>query len=210
MSTRKALFLGGLVVFLAFVLLIAIVAIFVPSDDEALTTEGPTTTSTVASISQSTPTPIPTATRAIPPTTTLRPPVLRMASWQDVYTSLDDLNIGLLPLNRHTELSASMMSPNGDIQITIYGFERQVEAIDLQFRLSAPTEDVFRAVKTLIQTLIPQQQDQTMTWFLDAIDYLGEPGTERTGTTIGGVYLTAAFLPSLRSMFFSIDSEQLR
>ena len=161
-------------------------------------TQPPTATSTTTARSTIPWTPLP-----ISPT-----PMSLGVSRQEVYQALLNLNIGFLPLNKHTNEWHSTMLPNGDITIEIFGPANRVEAVELWFRGSAPTHAVLRSTETLIETVIPKQQEQGTEWFLNAMELMGEQGTEKLQARLGDMYLTLQLVPSLKSVFFSIDSEQ--
>ena len=91
-------------------------------------TQPPTATSTTTARSTIPWTPLP-----VSPT-----PMSLGVSRQEVYQALLNLNIGFLPLNKHTNEWYSTMLPNGDISFDIFGSSSRVEAVEMWFGLDAP------------------------------------------------------------------------
>ena len=137
----------------------------------------------VVACGEAEPTPTATPTVIAAPTPTVATVQFApTATRQEVYRALDSLNIGLLPLNRHTDDWVSTMLPNADITIDIFGPADRVEAVELWFRRSLPARTVQLLVESLVATIIPGQQVQSTLWFRNSLNSM-EPTVEQKQQT---------------------------
>ena len=148
-------------------------------------------------------TPRPTLT----PTPTARPTPPGV-SRQQVGRAIQSLDTGFLPLNRHTDDFYSMMLPNGDVVIDIFGTANHVEAVEATYRLTAADAGSL-VTGAVLQLMLPEGQwDAGWDWLDRAFGDLSASQT-KVQTRIGNKYLTLYFIPRLSSVMFSIDEDQL-
>ena len=146
---------------------------------------------------------------ASPTPTVATAPVTPTASRQEVYAALDNLSIGLLPLDRQGRDDWwSTRLPNADITIDIFGPEDRVEAVELWYRRSVPTSTAASVVEALAATIIPGQQVQSTSWFRNSLNSMEPTVEQKQQTYVEGLYLTLQYVPKLNQYFFSIDSEK--
>ena len=126
-------------------------------------------------------------------------------SRQEVYQELHNLNIGLLPLNKHTNEWHSTMLPNSDISFDIFGSSSRVEAVEMWYRLDAPVGQTARAMRALYAVTMPEHQAEVEAWVNRMLVTLSPEGKVRDQTEINGVYVTLQLVPKLRQAFLSID-----
>ena len=126
-------------------------------------------------------------------------------SRQEVYQALLNLNIGFLPLNKHTNEWYSTMLPNGDFSFDIFGSSSRVEAVEMWFRLDAPVGQTARSMRALYAVTMPERQAEVEAWVERTLATLSPEGKARDQTEINGVYATLQLVPRLRQVFLSID-----
>ena len=158
-------------------------------------TQPPTATSTTTARSTIPWTPLP-----VSPT-----PMSLGVSRQEVYQALLNLNIGFLPLNKHTNEWYSTMLPNGDFSFDIFGSSSRVEAVEMWFRLDAPIGQTARSMRALYAVTMPERQAEVEGWVERTLATLSPEGKARDQTEINGVYATLQLVPRLRQVFLSID-----
>ena len=128
----------------------------------------------------------------------------------EVYRSLRDLNIGLLPLNRHTNELFSTMLPNGDIMVDIFGPSDGVNAIETMFRLVpavADPIDIDRVVTVMLQVALGGNWRDGERWVVKETGNLSLD-RKKIQTAMDGVYLTLYLIPRMNSVVFSVDTER--
>lgn len=178
---------------------LSVLAALVIPKEEAQESAKPRPTAT-ARVSQASPTPIPTPAAS----TSATGQVPSKVSRQRLYSTLDSLGIGLLPLNRHDADWYSSMSQSGEIFFDFVGPSGQVEVVELWYHESVSKSTRLRIVETLIDSFIPAHLAEGMQWFERAANREG-----KQQTLIGGMYLTfKRSADRLGRTFFSIDSEQ--
>ncbi len=129
-------------------------------------------------------------------------------SHQAIYNEPNALNIGLLPLNRHTDNFYSTRQPNGAISIDTFGPAHQLDAVELTYRVKdAIAEDVVRSLIALMESMVPDQVQEALKWVSKEIEGLG-PENKKIQTRVGTMYLTLYHLPP-NSVVVSIDRERL-
>lgn len=129
-------------------------------------------------------------------------------SRQGIYKGLDELNVGFLPLNTHSDEWVSTMLPNGDVSVDIYGPTDQVEAVELWFRIEMePLHPATGAIETILKALTPNEWIDGLNWFVASVGSLDKTGKDKVQATLGQWYLTVQYVPTLRQIFFSIDAE---
>ena len=92
-----------------------------------------------------------------PPTATSGDPSRQERSTptrQQIYEALDSLQIGFLPLNRHTDEFYSTMLPNGEISVDIFGLSETLEAVELWFSVDVPAEKSYSAIEALVRMFV--------------------------------------------------------
>ena len=164
----------------------------------------------VACGGESPPTPTATPTLIAHPTPTVATAqVAPTASRQEVYEALDSLNLGLLPLDRRgMDDWWSTRLPNGGItSIDIFGHADRVETVEMWFTPRVhPT--ALLVVEALVETIIPEQEAQSMSWFRDSLESIEQTGEQKQQTSEGAMYLTLQWVENLNQYFFSIDEER--
>ena len=160
-------------------------------------TQPPTATSTTTARST-----IPASATPIPASPT---PMSLGVSRQEIYQALLNLNIGFLPLNKHTNEWYSTMLPNGDISFDIFGSSSRVDAVEMWFRLDAPVGQTARSMRALYAVTMPERQAEVEAWVERTLATLSPEGKVRDQTEINGVYATLQLVPRLRQVFLSID-----
>ena len=144
----------------------------------------------------------------VPTPTPIARPTPPGVSRQQVGRAIQSLDIGFLPLNRHTDDFYSMMLPNGDVIIDIFGTANHVEAVEATYRLTAADAGAL-VTGAVLQLMLPEGQwDAGWDWLDRAFDDLSASRT-KVQTRIGDKYLTLYFIPRLASVMFSIDEDQL-
>lgn len=156
-----------------------------------------------------TPPPTPTAeSTPIPPTPTVETtPSYGVISRQQLYEALQYLDIGLMPLVRHTDEMFNTRRSSGDIAIDIFGPANHVEAVEADFRLTA-RDDGAMVMGALLLLMLPESEwDAGWDWLDQDLPSLSA-SQRKVQQQVGDMYLTLYFMPSRAAIIFSVDTEQ--
>ena len=175
--------------------LVTLIAIFLYSCTSGSSLATPTSAPVVETTPRATPTPTPA------------PADQFGINRQQVYEAFTNLNIGLLPLNRHTDEWVSTMLPNGNIMIDIIGPSDGIQAIETTFRLTAETAVLIDFVaETMLQIVLGNDWRNGQEWVVPEMEKLSQD-RPKIQTRMGGIYLTLYYIPRIESVMFSVDTE---
>ena len=130
-------------------------------------------------------------------------------SRQQAYDRFKALNIGLLPLDRHTNEMYSTRLPDAGIVIDIFGTSTSVEAIESTFRLTpevAAKMDI--VVWEMLEIALGDDWGGGYRWVLTSMQEDLSEANVKEQTRMNGVYLTLYFIPSIESVMFTVDTER--
>ena len=154
------------------------------------------------------PTPRPTAR----PTATLVPrtpaPIIIGISRQQAYDRFEALNIGLLPLDRHTDEWYSTAIRGAGIVIDIFGTRTRVEAIESIFRVPEGAAKMDTVVGAMLEIALGDDWGGGYQWVLRSIEEDLSEANVKAQTRMNGVYLTLYFISSIDSVMFTVDTER--
>ena len=163
------------------------------------------------------PTARPTAT-LVPPRPTARPtatlvprtpaPIITGISRQQAYDRFEALNIGLLPLERHTDEWYSTAIRGAAILIDIFGTRTRVEAIESIFRLPEGAAKMDTVVGAMLEIALGDDWGGGYQWVLRSIEEDLSEANVPAQTRMNGVYLTLYFISSIDSVMFTVDTER--
>ena len=159
----------------------------------------------------SVPTPTPTLTTTATPGGRVLPtprPNHFGISRDQVYRKFQDLNIGLIPLDRHTNDWYSTRLRDGSIDIDILGPSSGVQAIESAFRLSPEVlAKMDPVVNTMLQIAMGDNWQDGVEWITEALERLSA-SHKKVQDKMGRIYLTLYLIPSIQSVMFSVDMER--
>ena len=146
------------------------------------------------------------------PTATLVPrtpaPIITGISRQQAYDRFEALNIGLLPLERHTDEWYSTAIRGAAILIDIFGTRTRVEAIESIFRLPEGAAKMDTVVGAMLEIALGDDWGGGYQWVLRSIEEDLSEANVPAQTRMNGVYLTLYFISSIDSVMFTVDTER--
>ena len=201
------------------VTILAILAIFAlagcsTTSPTATMTPSPTTFPTATPTAKPTATPIATPENLAPgptvePTATLVPaPIITGISRQQAYDRLKALNIGLFPLDRHTNEMYSTATRGAGLVIDIFGTSTRVEAIESTFILPEVAAKMDPVVGVMLEIALGDDWGGGYQWVLRSIENDLSETNVKVQTRMNGVYLTLYFIKSIDAVMFTVDTER--
>ena len=197
--------------------IVAILAIFAMTALAGCSTSTPTATLTPSPTAKPTATPTATPESLAPrptarPTATLVPrtpaPIITGISRQQAYDRFEALNIGLLPLDRHTDEWYSTAIRGAGILIDIFGTRTRVEAIESTFRVPEGAAKMDTVVGAMLEIALGDDWGGGYQWVLRSIEEDLSEANVKAQTRMNGVYLTLYFISSIDSVMFTVDTER--
>ena len=146
------------------------------------------------------------------PTATLVPrtpaPIITGISRQQAYDRFEALNIGLLPLDRHTDEWYSTAIRGAAIVIDIFGTRTRVEAIESIFRLPEAAAKMDPVLGAMLEIALGDDWGGGYLWVLRSIEEDLSETNVKAQTRMNGVYLTLYFISSIDAVMFTVDTER--
>ena len=125
-----------------------------------------------------------------------------------MYKRFKNLNIGLLPLNRHTDEWYSTSLPDVGIMIDIFGPSSGVQAIEAIFKISpALAAKMDHVVGVMLQIALGDDWQDGERWIVRSLGQLSAEH-KQAQVKMGRAYLTLNFIPDLEWVLLSVDTEQ--
>ncbi len=149
----------------------------------------------------------PTASNPAPPRPHLG------VSREEIYLALDLVDVGFMPLNRHTDDWVNTRLPNGDIWVDIFGPQSTVQAVEIWVRYSASLDDALSALGAVIrETVTLEHREAVYQFFRSGLAArMSDTYPSKGGQTIGREYhVWMEAIPDKQQVFMSIDAEQRR
>ena len=124
------------------------------------------------------------------------------------YKMLNDLDIGLMQLNKHTDEMYSTQIPGGGIMVDIFGPISGVQAIETTFWLTPDVAaKIDPVVMTMLQIALGDDWRNGEAWVLRSLEKLSESHVKEQ-VKMGSPYLTLYFFADLEWVMFSVDVEK--